>query len=176
MKRLCHRYARPGHPRPILESHDVARRFPLAAFLLLLVVATSGRVYSQMFILGNVSLTITTGMPNGQPLPAQDASARLLYFRPTVITKITVTTSCPNQHFSLAVFATGLTYGVAAPEVTMTNGMPETNFVTDIPARTSGLGLTLFTLRYTASATFAQGNSVDLGPDVHTVRYTLIAQ
>jgi hypothetical protein len=127
-------------------------------------------------IVGNVALTITTGIPNGQPLPVQDASARLRFRRQGIVTKITVATSCPNQHFTLSVVATGLTHGIAAPAVSLTNGMPETTFVTDIPARIGGSPQSECTLQYSASATFAQGNSVELGPDVHTVRYTLIAQ
>lgn len=125
---------------------------------------------------GNVTMTITTGIPNGQTVPVQDATSRLRFRRQTVITKITVATSCPAQHFGLSVRATALTHGTAAPEVTLTNGMPETDFVTDIPARAGGSPQAECTPNYTASATFAQGNSVELGPDVHTVRYTLIAQ
>jgi hypothetical protein len=127
-------------------------------------------------LIGNPTLAITTGIPGGEPLPIQDASSRLRFRRQTVITKITVTTSCLNQHFTLSVFATGLTHGSAAPEVMLTNAMPETDFVTDIPARTGGSPQGECTLRYTASATFAQGNSIELGADIHTVRYTLIAQ
>ena len=146
-------------------------------FLCFFIGVAFETAYSQdINLVGNVTLTIATGIPNGQPVPVQDASARLRFRRQTVATKITVATSCPNQHFTLSVVATGLTHGVAAPAVALTNGMPETNFVTDIPARVTGSPQAECVLQYSASATFAQGNSVELGPDVHTVRYTLIAQ
>lgn len=149
----------------------------LVAFLASLVILAAGRVEAQdINVVGNVTLTLSTGIPGGQPLPVQDAGARLRFRRQTVVTKITVATVCPNQHFALAVLATGLTHGVAAPEVTLIDGMPERDFVRDIPARVGGSPQAECALRYTASATYAQGNSLELGPDVHTVRYTLIAQ
>ena len=91
-----------------------------------------------------------------------------------MITKITVSTSCPGQRFTLTVLATNLTYGVAAPQVTLFNGMPATNFVLNIP--TGNPVHKTCTHQYTASATFAQGNSAELGNDVHAITYTLVAQ
>ncbi|HTY57623.1 MAG TPA: hypothetical protein VMF59_02360, partial [Bacteroidota bacterium] len=90
------------------------------------------------------------------------------------ISKITVAASCPGQRFSLSVLATNLTYGVAAPQVTLFNGMLATDFVKSIPTG-NPLNKTC-TLQYTASSTFAQGNSTELGNDVYTVTYTLVAQ
>lgn len=148
----------------------------LTASLTLLLAANEPAFCQAINIVGNVTMSITTGIPDGQPIPVQDVSARLRYRKQTEITKITVTTSCPSQHFTLSVSATGLTDGVAAPEVALVNAMPETDFITDIPARAGGSPQAQCTLQYRASATFAQGNSIDLGPDVHTVRYTLIAQ
>lgn len=149
----------------------------LVGSLILFVIVMTEKAQSQdVNLVGNVAVTITTGIPNGQPVPVQDVTSRLRYRRQTVVTKITVATSCPAQHFALSVLATAISHGTAAPEVTLTNGMPETDFIRDIPARAGGSPQADCTLRYTASATFAQGNSVELGPDVHTVRYTLIAQ
>jgi len=144
--------------------------------VVLVVVMTEAARGQDVNLVGSVAVTITTGIPNGQPISVQDATSRLRFRRQPVITKITVATSCPAQHFGLSVLATALTHGTPAPAVTLTNGMPETDFITDIPARVGGSPQAECTLSYTASATFAQGNSVELGPDVHTVRYTLIAQ
>ena len=177
MNRSLHRGMRMRQSSLPREWGTTVRYLPLAVLVVVLNFAANDMAHCQgINIVDNVALTITTGIPNGQPLPVQDAGTRLRFRRQTVDTKITVTTSCPNQHFGLSVFAAGLTHGVAAPEVTLTNGMPETDFVTDIPARTGGSPQAECALRYTASATFAQGNSVELGPDIHTVRYTLIAQ
>jgi len=72
------------------------------------------------------------------------------------------------------VVATNVSSGVAAPQVTLSNGMLATDIIRSIP--TGGTLNKSCTLRYTASATFAQGNSTELGTDVHTVTYTLMAQ
>ena len=162
---------------PLCRRRPIVRRLLGSLIPFLLGVAMTEEMQGQdVNLIGNVAITIVAGIPNGQPVPVQDATSRLRFRRQTVVTKITVVTSCPAQHFGLSVLATALTHGTAAPEVTLTNGMPETDFIRDIPARTGGSPQADCTLRYTASATFAQGNSVELGPDVHTVRYTLIAQ
>jgi len=123
---------------------------------------------------GNPLLSVTTGTAGAQPVAVTNTSTSLRFRRQTVITKITVSTSCPGQRFSLAVLATNLTYGVAAPQVTLLNGMPATDFILNLP--TNGTLNKTCTLLYTASATFAQGNSTELGNDVHAVTYTLVAQ
>ena len=177
MRRAIKHSERTWGPNKSSAGRNSALRFSLVALATSLIFAATDLAYGQdINVGGNAALMITTGIPNGQPLPVQDASVRLRFRRQTVAAKITVATGCPNQHFTLAVVATGLTHGIAAPEVTLTNGMPETDFVTNIPARAGGSPQAECTLRYTASATFAQGNSVELGPDIHTVRYTLIAQ
>jgi hypothetical protein len=56
----------------------------------------------------------------------------------------------------------------------LTNGMPETDFVTSIPW--GFFTYSTCTVQYTASATFADGNSAEQGNDVHTVTYTLVGQ
>jgi hypothetical protein len=61
------------------------------------------------------------------------------------------------------------------PAVALTNGMLAVDFITSIPGAAGWTTVTP-TLQYTASATFAQGNSADLGNDVHTVTYTLQLQ
>lgn len=123
---------------------------------------------------GNQTMTITTGSPGAEPLPVVNTSTTLSYKRQSVVAKITVGTNCPGQSFTLKVVAVSPTKGVAAPGVTLTNGMPAADFITDIP-RTGVLNATC-TLQYTASALFSQGNSLEEGNDVHTVTYTILAQ
>ena len=103
-----------------------------------------------------------------------DAASSLQWMKQNVITKITVSTACPGQRFTLTVIATNLAYGVAAPQVTLYNGMLATDLVKSIPP--GNPQNKTCTLQYTASSTFAQGNSTELGNDVHAVTYTLVAQ
>lgn len=123
---------------------------------------------------GNPVLSVSTGTPLGGPTPVVDISTNLSYRRQGVISKITVQTVCPGQKFTLKVLALSVTGGTAQPEVTLTNLMPPTDFIRDIPS--TGVRNRSCTLQYTASSTFAQGNSVELGNDTHTVTYTLVAQ
>jgi hypothetical protein len=123
---------------------------------------------------GNQTVTITTGIAGGQPLSVANSVCSLRYKRQAAISKITVATSCAGQSFNLSVVATSATQGVAAPQVSLVSGNPALNFITSIPA--SGFTNATCTLQYTASATFSQGNSSEVGSDVHTVTYTLQAQ
>jgi len=123
---------------------------------------------------GNLVMNVTTGTAGAQPAAVTSTASSLRWRKQNVITKITVAASCPAQRFSLAVLATNLTYGVAAPQVSLFNGMLATNFILSIPTG-NPLNKTC-TLRYTASATFAQGNSTELGNDVYSITYTLVAQ
>ena len=123
---------------------------------------------------GNQTITITTGVAGGQPTPVINTTTRMDYRRRLVPTKITVSTICPGQSFTLKVLATGVPVGIPAPEVTLVSGMIATDFITGIPAGTSVRQRCR--LRYTASSTFSQGNSTEFGNDVHTVTYTMVAQ
>lgn len=123
---------------------------------------------------GNPLITITTGPAGGQPNPVVNTTSSLRWRRQNHIAKITVSTACPAQHFSLAVLATNVSQGVAAPQVNLIDGMLARDLITNIP--TGAPNFKTATLQYTASATFAQGNSAELGADVHTVTYTLLAQ
>ena len=151
-------------------------RWPLAALAFLLCAGgIVPRALSQISVQGgNPLMSITTGTAGAQPVAVTNVATSLRWRRQNVITKITVSTSCPGQRFSLAVVATNLTYGVAAPQVTLFNGMLAADLVNSIP---TGNPLNKScTLLYTASSTFAQGNSTELGNDVHTITYTLVAQ
>lgn len=123
---------------------------------------------------GNQTLTITTGVAGGQPLSVANSVCSLRYRRQTALSKITVATSCAGQSFNLRVVATSVTQGIAAPAVSLVNGNPALDFITNIPA--SGFTNATCTLQYTASATFSQGNSTEVGSDVHTITYTYQAQ
>jgi hypothetical protein len=123
---------------------------------------------------GNITLTVVTGLPDGEPVAVTSTLASLRYRTQTVITKITVQSSCPAQKFTLKVAVTSTTGGTAQPEITLFDGMSPTNLILNIP--TSNPKNRTAALQYTGSATFAQGNSTELGSDIHTVTYTLLAQ
>lgn len=122
---------------------------------------------------GNVTLSITTGLAGAEPLAVVNSATSLRYRRLGYVQKVTVQTSCPGQNFNLTVIATSVTDGTPGPEIVLVQGMPAMNFITNIP---TGGGFATATLNYTASATFAQGNSAELGNDTHTVTYTISAQ
>ncbi len=123
---------------------------------------------------GNVAMTISSGLPGGELAAVVNTSTTLNFRRENFLTKITVSTLCPGQDFTLKVVATNVTAGTAAPEVMLTHGMLPVDFITNIPQKPPSRGSC--TLRYTASATFAQGSSAEVGNDVHTVTYTILAQ
>ncbi len=139
----------------------------------LLLIASEGR--SQVTVGGgNITMTITTGIAGGQLTNIVNTVTTLQYQKQKKISKITVATACTGQRFNLQVVATSATRGTAQPAVVLVNGNPAMDFIRDIPS-TGGKNSTC-TLQYTASATFAQGNSTELGNDVHTVTYTIQAQ
>ncbi len=145
------------------------------ALLFLFVYSTANAQVGTIQVRnGNQTLNIVAGTAGGSMTSVVNTVAALRYWRKAAVSKITVRTSCPGQSFSLGVVATGVTRGVAAPQVNLTDGMPAIDFITSIP--NAGFVSTTPTLRYTASATFAQGNSAELGNDVHTVTYTLQVQ
>ncbi len=124
---------------------------------------------------GNPNLNITTGLPGSEPTPVSGSANTIRYRLQTRVTKITVRTVCAGQSFNLSVVATSVPYGIAAPAVSLVSGMLDTDFITNIQVRPPNTNQDA-SIRYTASATFAQGNSAELGNDTHTVTYTLIEQ
>ena len=152
------------------------KRFIIFVIFIGSVFVLSNGLFAQEITVngGNQALTITTGSPGAEPLPVVNSAATLTYKKQSVIAKITVGTICPGESFTLKVLAISVTKGTAAPEVTLTNGMLAADFVTGIPKTGAATGTC--TLQYTASATFAQGNSAEVGNDVHTVTYTILAQ
>jgi hypothetical protein len=123
---------------------------------------------------GNQTMTITTGTAGGQPISVLNTTCSLSYKKQSKISKITVATSCPGQSFNLNVLATSVTKGSAAPQMSLVNGNPAADLVINIP--TTGATNATCTLQFTASATFSQGNSTEVGNDVHAITYTILAQ
>jgi len=149
------------------------KRCILLPMLLAAAVHCNGRAQVQVQT-GPILLSITTAVPGQEPAAVSNSTTRIRFRRQAVITKLTILTSCPNQQFTLRALATGITGGIAAPEVQLVNGMPATDFVIGIPS--SGVRWKRCTVQYTASATFSQGNSVELGNDSYTVTYTIVQQ
>jgi hypothetical protein len=150
---------------------------PLKAIMVTLLFAlTVIHARAQVTVTGgNILLQITSPGPVGQDvISSTSTAAGLRWKQEDVVTKVTVSTSCPGQRFTLRVLATNISAGVAAPEVTLTHGMPPVDFLRDVPPGKPNIKRC--TLRYTASASFEQGNSTELGNDVHSVTYTIQAQ
>lgn len=154
--------------------------------LRLLLLVGSAAVFSMVLIspaaaqltlrgTANPTVNITTGTAGGTMTSVVNTSSQIRYTRQAVLCKITVRTTCPSQSFHLSVVATGVTRGVAAPAVNLTDAMLAVDFITNIPFA-AGWTTSTPTLRYTASAAFSDGNSAEMGNDVHTVLYTLQAQ
>lgn len=153
-------------------------RIVICSFLPLIFSGTIRELLAQSVQVqgGNQSLSITTGFAGSEPIAVVNASSSLSFSKSGAVQKITVQTTCLGQSFTLKVLATNQSFGTPAPEVTLTNGMPATDFLNNIPKRPPGPNNGTCDLRYTASATFAQGNSAEEGNDVHTVTYTILAQ
>lgn len=150
--------------------------------LLLMVLFAAGAIVTRtqaqtgsITMSGNVATTITTGAAGGEPVPDVDVSRTLKYWKKGAIAKVTVRTVCPTQAFTLKVLATGVSRGSAAGEVTLVDGALDVDFITNIPSTGPWTSATI-TLRFTASATFAQGNSAEMNNDSHTVTFTLQSQ
>lgn len=128
----------------------------------------------SLTVQGSPTLSITAGVPGGDLTPVIDAKSNVRFQRAAVTTKITVQTVCPGQKFALSVEAISVGDGIAAPSVSLNDGMLPIDFITGIAS--GGRRRYSASLQYTASATFSQGNSTELGDDIHTVTYTMVAQ
>ncbi|MEK6650007.1 MAG: hypothetical protein AABY75_03465, partial [Bacteroidota bacterium] len=124
---------------------------------------------------GNQTMTITTAVAGAQPTAVINTAVQLRIRRQAAVSKVTAQTSCPGQSFNLAVVVTSSPIGTIAPSVDLTDGMLAADILTSIPSTGPASPKTVL-LRYTASATFAQGNTTEMGSDVHTITYTIIAQ
>jgi hypothetical protein len=158
-------------PNPI---HRYAIQSTCSLVLIFVVYTETPAQYYMNLNGGNVNMTLSTGTAGGQLINVVSTSTSLTYWKPPVLSKITVSTVCIGQSFNLQVIATSATAGVAQTAVSLINGNPAVDFIRDIP-KTGGTYATCI-LQYTASATFAQGNSAELSNDVHTVTYTFQSQ
>jgi len=153
------------------------RNIALVSIFMFLSCMHSGDAIAQPQISvqgGSPLLIVATGSASGGILPAQNNQARLRYRMGNVIRKVTVSTVCPGQKFTLTVEALNPSEGNASPPVALVNGMAEADFITDIPR--GGNRQQSARLRYVAAPTYSQGNSFELGDDVHVVTYTIVQQ
>ena len=125
---------------------------------------------------GNQLVQITTALPGAEPTPVVNTATTLRFRRQPEATKITISSSCPGQRFNLRVRAVSVEDGNPAPPVNLLHGMPAMDLIRDIPGQRINPPIRRATLEYTASATFEQGNSDELGVDSHTITFTHVAQ
>ncbi len=130
---------------------------------------------------GSLTLTISTATAGSEPDDETDNSTEIFWDADFGLTaKMTVSTMCATQAFKLFVDFRVTTWGSGTAgteqgEIALVDGMADTDIFRDIPSTLpgrTGNG----TLTYRASATVADGNSVEHGDDFHTVTYTLLAQ
>jgi hypothetical protein len=156
------------------KSHYFRISHFLYALGFVLLIATEGIAQMTLIVIGgNQNMTINTGIADGDLINVVNINSSLEYDTGAKLRKITVRTSCAGQSFNLSVIATTVTEGVAAPAVPLINGNPARDFITNIAKKQKN---ETCTLQYTASATFAQGNSNDVGVDIHLVTYTIQTQ
>ena len=153
-------------------------RIILLAFIAFLLPELAGSLAAAQPLIkvqgGNPILDVTTGTAMGGIVPVSNSTSRIQYRQSAVSTKITVATVCPGQHFNLTVEALNPSIGVAAPAVMLIDGLLDADFITNIPP--GGNRAQRAGLRYVSAPTFDQGNSRDLGDDVHVVTYTVVQQ
>jgi hypothetical protein len=125
---------------------------------------------------GDQVLQITSAEPGQEPTPVVNTTTSLRYRRQSRVSKITIATSCPGQRFTLKARAVSVQDGSPSPMVTLIHGMPAADLIRDIPARFIISFFRNATVEYTASATFEDGNSAELGADSHTITFTMVAQ
>lgn len=152
-----------------------ARRWFGILALLLSIAATAGAQELRVQG-GDQILQIATALPGQEPTPVVNTATSLRFRRQPQISKITISTSCPGQRFTLRVRAVSVQDGTPAPIATLTHGMPATDLIRDIPGQAINPPIRRATLEYTASARFEQGNSTELGTDAHVITFTHVAQ
>lgn len=155
----------------------------LCLLSVLLATAREGRAQLIEFSQGGGSLTLTinTATAGQEPSEVTDNLTEIHWDADFGVTaKMSVSTVCPGQSFSLYVelevtsWGSG-TLGTEQPEAQLTDGMMAADVLRDIPSTApgrEGYG----TLTYRATATAAQGTSAEHGDDVHTITYTILVQ
>jgi hypothetical protein len=125
-------------------------------------------VFKGQFIEMNLDLS------SGDPAVDENEETTLRWRRNLEVSKITISTSCLGQQFTLTAEAFNLKVigpglpGTAMPPVTLTDGMIAADLIRNIPISVQGNG----DVRLHAEATFSDGT----GEDVHLVTYTKLAQ
>jgi hypothetical protein len=114
---------------------------------------------------GNITLTISAASAGADPNAVTSSACGLNWTTNEATKKITAASDQPTPSFTLKVLAQALTGGTAAAEATLSN-TTDHDVVTGISTTTGNC-----TLRYTATATAAQGT----GSVVHEVTYTITA-
>ncbi len=128
-----------------------------------------------------LDLSITDASPGENPTDVSDNSTELFWDASYGVTsKITISTVCPGQSFSLYADLVVTSWGSGTvateqSEVSLVDGMMDIDILRDIPPDLPGRTGT-GTLTYRAAATVAQGNSSEHGDDHHTVTLTVVAQ
>ena len=114
---------------------------------------------------GNITLTINSATAGSEPDAQSDnTTCDLQWTTNEASKKITVATDNGTPNFTLKILAENVSGGTATSEVTLST--TATDFVASISTTVGSCDL-----KYTASATAAQGT----GSDAHTVTYTLTA-
>jgi hypothetical protein len=149
----------------------------LTIFSCLLIGASLTHAQAIKVSQSTLALSVTTGTIAGGMTVVSNSVTTFSYKRMTVLSKISVQTSCPNQKFTLSVQATSPNLGSSAGIINLVNGMAAADLIVSVSG-TSGNGSTYHTatLAYKAASTFAQGNSTELGNDTFTITYTQTAQ
>ena len=113
---------------------------------------------------GNVTLTINSATAGSDPDNDDDVSTcDLLWTTNDASKKIVAKTSLAAPTFTLKAVAESVSGGSAAAEVTLNT--TDQDFVTGVATTVGNCDI-----RYTASATAAEGT----GSDVHTITYTIV--
>ena len=135
------------------------------------ITLSSVHVYAESSVWitgGNITLTISTATAGSEPDSVTNNTCSLDWSTNENNKKITVETDIASPTFTLKVEAvnisgTGNKVGTAVGEITLS--ITPQDFIERISEATASC-----TLKYTASATAAQGT----GSDVHTITYTIL--
>lgn len=129
----------------------------------------------------SVDLDIIDATPGQEPNSVSDASTEIYWDASYGVTsKITISTVCPGQSYSLYTELDVTSWGSGTvateqPEIALSDGMMDTDILRDIPPDQPGrIGTGVLT--YRAEATVAQGNSFENGDDYHSITLTIVAQ
>jgi hypothetical protein len=152
-------------------NRAIQRLLAIAAVLLL---CASGRGADLTLLNGDVNLVISSATAGQQPDPVTNETAQLNWTTLVAdpIKKIVASTNQGSPHFTLTLRAIGVNsgHGTALGQIAVTP-VPA-DLIGSIPADITAGDPGQCSLRYTASATAANGT----GTDSHTVTFTILDQ